>query len=144
MSPEAPAETQKGIKMEGLRLNRVILYVQDMKAQVDFYHEILGFDIAYPAESKDWSREDFIMIDAGPCTIALHSGGSGDFGSDTPLLSFQVDDVAAVRETLLKAGVKLGEIRKPAPGVQVCDGRDPDGNKLSFDQRDYSTNWGMR
>lgn len=30
-------------------------------------------------------------------------------------------------------GVELGEVRTPAPGVEVCDGRDPEGNPFSVE-----------
>lgn len=60
-----------------LRLNRVILYVRDMAAQISFYRDKLGFPVIYPDGAADLGREPFVMLDAGPCALALHCGGQG-------------------------------------------------------------------
>jgi catechol 2,3-dioxygenase-like lactoylglutathione lyase family enzyme len=44
-------------------------------------------------------------------------------------------DIEAERERLLASGVELGEIRSPADGVLVVDGRDPEGNPFHLEQR---------
>lgn len=42
-------------------------------------------------------------------------------------------DLAADREELLRRGASMGELRSPAPGVLVCDGVDPEGNRFSLE-----------
>ncbi|MDB4637269.1 VOC family protein [Planctomycetaceae bacterium] len=37
-------------------LHELIIYVSDMQAQVEFYRDILGLKITYPAELNDYSE----------------------------------------------------------------------------------------
>jgi hypothetical protein len=48
---------------------------------------------------------------------------------------FRVTDVPGARQGLLRRGVPMGEVRSPAPGVQVSDGVDPEGNRFSIESR---------
>jgi hypothetical protein len=50
-------------------------------------------------------------------------------------LGLKVKWPQGVQDQILKKGVKLGEVRSPAPGVVVCDGVDPGGNKFSIESR---------
>jgi catechol 2,3-dioxygenase-like lactoylglutathione lyase family enzyme len=117
-----------------LQLNRVFLYVEDMGKQVRFYKDLLGFPVVHPPASDHLSDEFFVVLDAGACKLVLHGGGRKRFGEDAPLLSFHTSDLRSSREALLLRGVKLGEIRSPAPGVLVSDGVDPEGNRFSIDE----------
>ncbi|HJW91163.1 MAG TPA: hypothetical protein VJ436_11030, partial [Anaerolineales bacterium] len=67
------------------------------------------------------------------CTLALHGGGRRQMGEDAPKIVFRVENIETVRQTLLERGVQLGQVRQAAPGVQVCDGLDPEGNKFSIE-----------
>lgn len=110
-----------------------ILYVQDMNQQVSFYRDIMGFDVKYPQDKKDFSGEFWVLFDTGACSLALHGGGKGRLGADAPKFVFQVQDIHAARKYLIDQEVQLGEIRSAAPGVWVCDGADPEGNKFSIE-----------
>ena len=121
-------------RVGALRLDRVFLYVQDMGKQVAFWRDTMGLPVLHPAGAADLAEEYFVVLDAGPSRLVLHGGGTKQLGKDAPLLSFHVADVKAERERLLARGVKLGEVRSPAPGVQVSDGVDPEGNRFSLDQ----------
>ncbi len=79
-----------------------------------------------------------MVFDTGACRLCLHGGGKGRIGEEAPKVVFQVEDVAQTREELMQRGVTLGEIRSPAPGVTVCDGRDPAGNPFSLEARGVS------
>ena len=134
-------------------LFEVIVYAQDMARMVEFYHRTLGLPIAWPAGLDDYSAEHWVALAPSGCTLALHSGGSGSAAAprgkadaDTgegagatytpPRFGFRVDDIHAVRAELIARGVECGEVRSPAPGVLVCDLRDPEGNGLFVEQRD--------
>jgi catechol 2,3-dioxygenase-like lactoylglutathione lyase family enzyme len=117
-------------------LMEVILYVEDMNAQVEFYTKKLGFKVAYPQGIEEYADQMWVTLDTGACTLALHGGGKRRFGQDAPKIVFRVDDILAVREELLRLGVVLGEVRSAAPGVWVCDGEDPEGNKLSIESHE--------
>jgi catechol 2,3-dioxygenase-like lactoylglutathione lyase family enzyme len=113
----------------------VILYVQDMGSQVSFYRDTLGLQVKEPQDVQDWGDQYWVELDTGACTLALHGGGQRRFGLDAPKIVFRVADVPRVRAELLQQGVPMGDLRSPAPGVQVCDGQDPEGNKFSIESR---------
>jgi predicted enzyme related to lactoylglutathione lyase len=111
----------------------VILYAQDMNAQVAFYRDKLGLPITSPPGLGDYSREFWVTLGTGACTLVLHGGGKRRLGEDAPKIVFRVADVHAARAELVGRGVSLGEARSPAPDVWVCDGADPEGNKFSIE-----------
>ncbi|UCD41069.1 MAG: hypothetical protein JSV69_10825 [Chloroflexota bacterium] len=114
----------------------VILYVEDMNRQVSFYRDKFGFEIRNPAGLDDYSNEFWVELDTGGCSLALHAGGKRRFGADAPKFVFRVDDILAARQLLLDQEVEMGEIRSAAPGIWVCDGVDPEGNKFSIESHD--------
>jgi catechol 2,3-dioxygenase-like lactoylglutathione lyase family enzyme len=116
-------------------LLEVILYVQDMDAQVSFYRDLLGLQVAAPAGVQDFDGVSWVALATGACTLALHAGGQRRLGNDAPKIVFLVADVPRARDELLQRGVAMGGVRSPAPGVQICDGLDPEGNKFSVESR---------
>ena len=117
-------------------LMEVIIYVEDMNAQAAFYSHKLGFEITYPQGIDNFTDQMWVTLNTGSCTLALHGGGKRRFGADAPKIVFKVDDILAARNELIDRGVELGEVRSAAPGVFVCDGKDPEGNKLSIESHD--------
>ena len=117
-------------------LMEVILYVEDMNAQAAFYSHKLGFEITYPQGIDNFADQMWVTLNTGSCTLALHGGGKRRFGTDAPKIVFRVDDILAAREELTNRGVELGEVRSAAPGVWVCDGKDPEGNKISIESHE--------
>ncbi len=116
-------------------LMEVILYVQDMGRQVSFYRDLLGLKVKEPQGVQDLDGQYWVELDTGACILALHAGGQRRQGQDAPKIVFRVADVPTARRELLQQGVPMGELRSPAPGVQVCDGLDPEGNKFSVEFR---------
>lgn len=122
------------VKISGLM--EVILYVQDMNRQVSFYRDVLGLEVIEPQGVADFAGIFWVELDTGPCKLALHAGGQRRLGDDAPKIVFQVADVPAARKELLARDVPMGEVRSPAPGVAVCDGVDPEGNRFSVESHD--------
>jgi catechol 2,3-dioxygenase-like lactoylglutathione lyase family enzyme len=123
--------------MSGIgKLMEIILYVEDMNAQVEFYRDILDLTVGYPKEASDFSEESWVEFETGDCILALHAGGKGRVGEDAPKIVFQVSDVAKVREDLLGKGVSMGDMRKAYEGIYVCDGVDLKGNKFSIETKE--------
>jgi predicted enzyme related to lactoylglutathione lyase len=116
-------------------LLEAILYVQDMGAQVSFYRDVLGLRVKEPQGVGDWAGIYWVELETGSCTLALHAGGRGRLGEDAPKIVFRVADVPMARQELVRRGVAMGEVRSPAPGVQVSDGADPEGNRFSVESR---------
>jgi CBS domain-containing protein len=113
----------------------VILYVEDMNLMVSFYRDKMGFDVEFPADAADYSQESWVVMDTGSCKLALNAGGSNNVGDDAPMVVFGVLDIEAARSTLLERGVVLEEIFDAGGGVKVAQGRDPEKNPISIEQR---------
>ncbi len=116
-------------------LMEVILYVRDMGAQVSFYRDLLGLEVKDPGSVEGWADVPWVELETGSCTLALHAGGQLRQGDDAPKIVFRVSDVTAARDALARRGVPMGEVRSPAPGVEVSDGVDPEGNRFSIESR---------
>ncbi len=119
-------------------LIEIIVYVTDMDAQVRFYRDMFGLDVIYPAALDSYADQYWVTLDAGGVVLALHGGGQGRLGADTPKIVFGVDNIHEARAELVDKGVHVDEVRSAAPGVWVCDGRDPEGNPFSIESREES------
>ncbi len=117
-------------------LIEIIVYVADMDAQVRFYRDVLELNVSYPAGLESYADEFWVTLDAGGIVLALHGGGEGQLGKDAAKIVFGVDDIHAARADLAAEGVNIGDVRSAAPGVWVCDGRDPEGNPFSIESHD--------
>jgi CBS domain-containing protein len=133
LDPDKQAAKVDGRMLAGLV--SVILYVQDMNAMVSFYCDKLGFDVEQPAGLTDYSQETWVVINTGVCKLALNAGGSGRLGEDAPMVVFGVTDIEYARTTLLARGVALEEVFDAGAGTKVVQGRDPEGNPISLEQR---------
>jgi len=119
--------------MKTTGLIEVILYTKDMNRMVQFYRDVLDLPLSIPG-IREYSNESWVTFQTGSCTLALHSGGNGSNGSDAPKIVFQVEDIKSARFQLLQASVSVSDIRSPAPGRQVCDAKDPEGNPFSIEE----------
>ena len=108
-----------------LSLRRVILFVDDIKAVTDFYEKKLGLKIL--------SREEgFVDFDAGACRLALHAGVSNPGRTK---ICFYVPDVAKARQELTDKGIRMGPAPDATAALQLCDGKDPEGNTFQLSNR---------
>jgi hypothetical protein len=101
---------------------------------VHFYRDVLDLPLTNPG-IPDHASEDWVTFESGICLLALHSGGKGNIGTDVPKIVFQVDDIKSARFQLLEQGVTTSDIHSPAPGIQVCDAKDPEGNAFSIEKQ---------
>jgi catechol 2,3-dioxygenase-like lactoylglutathione lyase family enzyme len=120
--------------MKTYGLIEVILFVKDMKKMVQFYRDVLDLPLTHP-EGSDPPDENWVTFKTGNCLLALHSGGKGNIGTDAAKIVFHVQDIKSARFQLLESGVTAGEIRSPAPGISVCDAKDPEGNPFSIEEQ---------
>ena len=91
-------------------LHEIILYVSNMIAQVSFYRDTLGLEVAYPEDLGDGSEAFWVVFNTGQCSLALHGGGEKRIGDDAPKIVFRVDEIESVREYLTSQGVPMSEI----------------------------------
>lgn len=119
--------------MASLHLHEVILYVQDMQAQIAFYHDVLGLEL-HDAKNRSTQTElHWVTFKTGACTLALHSGGTRQYGADAPRFVLQVDDLQRWQRKLTDQGVQVGAVRSVAPGIDVLDVVDPEGIHFSLE-----------
>lgn len=131
LDPDAQEEAVEERVLAGLV--EVILYVQDMNAMVAFYRDQLSLEVETPADLADYSQEQWVVLDAGACKLALHGGGQQRTGEDSPTIVFGVADIEQACAVLAERGVTLDTISDAAPGVKICHGRDPEGNAFSLE-----------
>src|SRR5450631_194788 len=108
-----------------MKMARVILFTRQIDAMSKFYGEVLG--LKQVTNEKSW-RE----FAAGGARIALHSGPSSP-GRKGPKIVFRANDVAALREKLVKRGAKFAQVRQ-GEVFCLCDGEDSDGNPIQLSE----------
>jgi catechol 2,3-dioxygenase-like lactoylglutathione lyase family enzyme len=120
-------------------INRLVPFVRvvDVEASVAFYAH-LGFTVADTAKYKD--RLSWASIQSGDAEI-MFEGTYGPSDPDHQRVQFYLysQDLAALRDRLLAAGIDAGEIEDGSPGpreeMRVAD---PDGYVLMIAQADSS------
>jgi glyoxylase I family protein len=121
---------------EPLGLDHVVLCVKDQEASRRFYTEALGCSLDHVNE-----RISLVQLRFGEQLIDLLPGerGGDGRGMDHFCLSIRCEDLAAVREALVKAGVAVdGDVvqRRGAfgtgPSLYL---RDPDGYRIELKPR---------
>ncbi|NEQ69080.1 MAG: hypothetical protein F6K21_26975 [Symploca sp. SIO2D2] len=108
-----------------------ILYVHDIDRALDFYRDT--FELEVVQETPGWS-----MLRFGKSTIGLHIIDSDVEEDVCPNagLSFQVDDLDAAIEELVKAGgthIVTREATDFVP-VRMCEAKDTEGNGIEIRQ----------
>ena len=109
-----------------LAIKRVIMFTSQIDAMAAFYRDVIG--LKQVTDEPGW--KDFA---AGGCNLALHRGTS-QVGRRPPKLVFFSADVAATREALMKRGAAMGKV-KSGESLDLCEGRDPDGNPFQISNR---------
>jgi hypothetical protein len=117
-------------------ITEVILYVENMEEMVCFYRDTIGLKLQYPQNVNTYTNEHWVTFWSGACTLALHSGGKHRLGEDTPKIVFGVKDIEHARGYLCRREIHMSDVRIAAPGILVCDGRDPEGNPFSLEYQE--------
>jgi len=109
-----------------LEIRRIIIFTSNMDAMTRFYRDVVGLKAL--ADEADWKE-----FGAGGCNIALHRGKSTR-GGRPPKIAFYAADVAAARATLVGRGAVMGKVAS-GRAIDLCDGKDPDGNPFQISSR---------
>jgi hypothetical protein len=117
--------------------NRIIIFCGDVNSLKVFYEGNFGFRVI------EEITDEWVVLSAGFVEIAFHRIGEAYRNNNEPFhadsntkLVFEINgDIVAFRETLLKNGVQLNEI-KSFKGFDylLCDGEDPEGNIFQLKQ----------
>lgn len=108
--------------------------VSDVRRSVAFYHH-LGFT---PKSVYEWrGLLSWAALESEGAEIMLHGSDSIDPATQRVLFYLYSDDLAALREQLLAAGIEAGEIEDGSPGPrEEMRVTDPDGYALMIAQSD--------
>lgn len=111
-------------------LSFVAYYVRDVPRVRRFYGEALGL------RPGEWFNDTWIEFDLGNTTFALDGTGEelGIAPGTSTGAAFEVDDIYAMRERLVNAGVEATEVYE-FPPCWTCFARDPEGNRFALHQR---------
>jgi catechol 2,3-dioxygenase-like lactoylglutathione lyase family enzyme len=110
-----------------------IIYCKHYQDSLRFYRDVLGLDTSFAKD--DWFTELIIngsahlsLADAARCTIAA-SGGAG------LTLSWCVEELEPVRDTLLQAGARVTDIKGSGWRLPYFYAYDPEGTRIEFWRR---------
>jgi catechol 2,3-dioxygenase-like lactoylglutathione lyase family enzyme len=110
-------------------LSRVIIFTPDVERLVSFYRSTFGLDLLDGGDSK-WTG-----LSAGSCNIAFHHIDEfSNFRDGWVKLVFESANVADEKQRLHELGIETSDIVE-FDDVQLCDGRDPDGNFFQISSR---------
>jgi predicted enzyme related to lactoylglutathione lyase len=103
--------------------------VRDVPRARAFYGQIMGL------RESEVASDHWVEYDVGGTTFGIGNGEGLGFepGTSTGAV-FEVEDVPAVRQRLLAAGVEVGDVHE-FPACVACFARDPDGNRFGLHQR---------
>jgi predicted enzyme related to lactoylglutathione lyase len=103
--------------------------VRDVPAAIVFYRDVMGLT---PGDSFS---DHWAEFDVGSITFGVGNGEPlGIMPGTSFSATFEVDDVAAERERLLKAGVPVTGVHESARCFSAFV-TDPEGNKFGIHQR---------
>ncbi len=110
-----------------LELRRVILFTSNLDVMTAFYRDVVGLPVA-------GQEEGWVDFSAGACGLALHAGASS-VGRRAPKIVFYASDVAQARLELVRRGLTRAGDVKAGRIFDMCEGRDPDGNRFQISSR---------
>ena len=112
-----------------------ILYVSDQGSALEFYRDVLGFDVVMDAEMEESSRWLEVRPPGAQTSIVLAAAAAfGRQPGEGAYLTFAADDVDATVEQLRARGARTSEVmREPWGTYATVDA--PDGHKLQFNER---------
>ncbi|MDX6514703.1 MAG: hypothetical protein QOH73_369 [Gaiellaceae bacterium] len=115
------------------------VYVSSVDAAIDFFVEQLGFEKRTDEQYGESMRWVEVAPPGAQTVLTLSApGGPDDLQpGDTPLITFNVDDLEAASEELRGRGVDVDPERFPAPPPvpPMIFFRDPDGNRFLLVER---------
>ena len=127
------------------RLNHAVLFVAELDRAVGFYRDIFGFKViaregrmAFLRASQSENHHDLGLMEVGAHAPRPARGSIGLYHLAWELPS--IEELAAARENLIKAGAFTGESDHGA--TKSVYGIDPDGNEFELMVLLPKTEWG--
>lgn len=112
-----------------------VLYVSDQVAALEFYRDVLAFDVVMDEPMDEGARWLEVKPAGAQTSIVLASAEALEKNpGDGAFLTFAADDVAATVDELRARGAVTSElVREPWGTYATVDA--PDGHKLQFNDR---------
>lgn len=119
-----------------MRLELVPLPVSDVDAAKEFYTEKLGFNVDHDVQPGNGMRVCQLTPPGSACSIVIGTG-MGEISEVPPGsvkgLHLVVDDIHALRATLITRNVPIGEVLDMG-GILFAFFADPDNNTWALQQ----------
>ncbi|MDN6388024.1 MAG: VOC family protein [Corynebacterium sp.] len=112
-----------------------VLYVSDQDSALEFYRDVLGFDVVMDADMGEGSR--WLVVKPSDAQTSLVLASAESFGKqpgEGAFLTFAADDVAATVEEMRARGATTSDVTREPWGTYAT-GDAPDGHKLQFNER---------
>ena len=116
-----------------MKLELVFVPVSDVDRAKAFYTEKIGFNADYDHQVSEEMRFVQLTPPGSACSIAIGTGLTEMEPGSVKGLQMVVEDVAAVREELLRRGAEVSEIEHH-PWGSFAFFSDPDGNSWALQQ----------
>jgi len=115
-----------GLKMQGVKLGSIILFVKDLERTIDYYRTVLEI----PAEKgQPLPAKRAFRFRTGDCVLTLRRSSKPNGGRQ--LLVFQVDQIHEVYQELQEKGLRVRPMESEG-GFSWFDLSDPEGNRVRF------------
>lgn len=137
MGNSAPAPDDSGVALSE-RIDTVFLPVIDLDDSIEWYTDVLGFDLRWRADDGSYAA---IEIGETPLTLFEHDGAPlsiaspDSTGDEHELLNFYTADIESVHERLRERDLDPAPITD-FPGIRTFRFSDPSGNCLAFCEYD--------
>lgn len=115
-----------------MRLELIPLTVSDVDRSLVFYRDALGFQLDHDVSPGNGMRVVQLTPPGSACSIAFGTGMGG--GAPVSNIHLVVDDLDAIRETLLSRGVDVTAVQDMGGGVRYAFLRDPDDNSWALQE----------
>lgn len=112
-----------------------VFYVSDQDASIEFYRDVLGFDVVVDADMGGGSRWVEVKPEGAQTSVVLSSADAfGKKPGDGAFLTFAADDVEATVAELRSRGATVSDVvREPWGTYATVEA--PDGHSLMFNER---------
>lgn len=117
-----------------MRLELIPLPTTDVDRSKAFYVDRVGFILDHDVEPGNGMRVVQLTPPGSACSIVIGVGMSDPKAAPVLGLHLVVDDVDAVRATLISNGIGVSDVSDMGGGVRYAYFSDPDGNSWALQQ----------
>jgi len=112
-----------------MNISRLIIFTPDVRRLSDFYSNAFGLS------KVDGGDAEWAELSTGTCNLAFHHYAEEGVGRDGwTKIVFGAKNVRDEKARLESLGIEMSEVVQFGD-IQLCDGRDPDGNWFQISSR---------